>query len=220
MKVALSILSLIILFVFQKPKDNKNFSEIIFSDSLQIGHPGNNKVELIKISDGNSQFIQINFYSKKGNNWKTTYSKKFDWQEVYDQDPEIIDFNNDGFLDFTYISANAARGSNEVRKLFIYNSIKDDLQQMHNSEQFPNLMYNENLNCVTSQAYHGGSTTFFTKIEKDSLRMFASVDNSDVQVVTLYDKKGKASELSRKPLNKDEIYERYDNYNPVEVLKI
>ena len=40
-------------------------------------------------------------------------------------------------------------------------------------------MYNEKLNCIDAVILTGGQTTYFLKIENDSLKEFASVDQSD-----------------------------------------
>jgi hypothetical protein len=53
----------------------------------------------------------------------------------------LADFNNDGFKDVTYMSAEAARGANEIRRLFMYNREKDQLVYIKNSDQYPNLEY-------------------------------------------------------------------------------
>ncbi len=51
---------------------------------------------------------------------------------------QLEDFNNDGIKDMTYVSAVAARGANEVRRLFIYDKKRDELVYIKNSEDYPN----------------------------------------------------------------------------------
>ncbi|MBA5793580.1 hypothetical protein H1R17_05105 [Flavobacterium sp. xlx-214] len=207
-------LGLMTFFLNNHSKKTPETNEI-FIDSLTIGNKGKNMVDLKHFLDAES-YVEIKFFSKKKNQWILKNSYRYEKDFLISCDPVLEDLNNDGYLDFTYKSDVAARGANEVRRLFLYNKKTDELVSMKNSNEFPNLMYNKKLKCLTSQMFHGGSTTVFLKIEKDSLRMFASVDNSDEQVITTYDTKGNPTEIGRKPIDPDEIYDRYDNFNPVE----
>lgn len=187
----------------------------VFIDSLHIGAKTKNMIDLRYFKDADS-YVEIKFFTKKKKQWQQQNTYSFKKDTILSCNPTIEDFNNDGFLDFSYVSDRAARGSNEVRRLFIYNPKKDVLTSMKNAENYPNLQYNKKLNCLTSQMFHGGSTTVFLKIEKDSLHMFASVDNSDEQVISTFDKNGKETVISRKPLPVEDIYYRYENYSPAE----
>ena len=122
--------------------------EEFFSDDTNIGLPNRNKVEVFnfKKSDGDfskSNIAVIKFYSLDTNKeWKLKQTFEFEKDGIADCDPKLEDFNNDGFKDMTYVSAVAARGANEVRRLFIYDKKKDELIYIKNSENYPNMQYN------------------------------------------------------------------------------
>lgn len=213
MKFLQVVFSFLLILCLPKEKKHTQEREEYFIDSLQIGRKGFNKVALSHFKADES-FVEIKFYSKKGKEWILKNDFRFEKDYVTACDPVLEDFNNDQNLDFTYISGVAARGANEVRRLFIYDTKTDALILIKNAESFPNLMYNKKLNCVDSHMFHGGTTTVFLKIESDSLHMFASVNNDNEQVVTVYDKQGNGTEVSRKPLIEDDIYFRYTTFNP------
>ena len=87
---------------------------------------------------------------------------------------------------------------------------------MKNSDHYPNLQYNELLNCVDAWLVYGGSSTVFLKIEKDSLREFAGVSLEENQrEIYIIDKKGKRKTLKKEFVKDLEVYTRYQNYNPL-----
>ena len=189
-----------------------------FSDDAGIGVPGRNKIELRSYSASQgSSFVEIKFYSRTEDNaWGLKQSFEFEKNSLIYCDPHLKDFNNDGLKDLTYISNVAARGANEVRRLFIYDKERDELLLIKNSDDYPNLEYNEKLDCVDAWLFHGATTTVFLKIEGDMLRKFASVDTGAERIVTVLDKDGKERILSRRKMNEDEIYMRYSSFDPPE----
>jgi hypothetical protein len=190
------------------------FSES-FTDDSHIGRRKKNKVDLRCHDEGNRTIAEIRFYSRFRNEpWKQTQSFEFKKDNLSNCDPQVSDFNNDGLKDFTYKSSVAARGANEIRTLFIYDEKKDEFVHIKNSDQYPNLAYNKNLDCLDAWLFHGATTTVFLKLEGDKLRKFASVDTGLEQVVTAIDKDGKSRVLSRKKMSEDDIYTRYSSYNP------
>ena len=73
------------------------------------------------------------FYTKQKNKWSLRNDFKL-WKDgVVGCDTKLADFNNDGLNDMTYISAVAARGANEVRRLFIYDELKDKLVYLNSA---------------------------------------------------------------------------------------
>ncbi|MBL7704216.1 MAG: hypothetical protein JNM21_01600 [Taibaiella sp.] len=137
-----------------------------------------------------------------------------------DLKPHIADFNNDSFMDITFISATAARGSNEVRRLFIYDAEEKKLVSIVNSENYPNMRYNKELDCIDAFLVYGGTSTVFTRIEGDSLKEFASVHNDQYRTVYEIDKSGKERQLSKDSItDPGEIYIRYINYKPLKAYE-
>lgn len=185
-----------------------------FADSLNIGRKSNNKIELSLLRTDDSVFVVINFYSKQSEKWVLKNHYKFEKDGITGLDTKLSDFNNDGLNDITYISAVAARGANEVRRLFIYDKDNDQLTLMKNSEDYPNMRYNKELNCIDAFLVYGGCTTAFLKISGDSLKQFASVELFDGLYVRTYDELGKEKIIFEDTTHKGE-YERYKNYNPL-----
>jgi len=186
-----------------------------FSDDRQIGRSGKNKIEIRCFSRGSERLAELKFYSRSEyGSWFEVQSFKFEKDGVTDCNPTVEDFNNDGLKDLTYESQVAARGANEVRKLFIYDKDEDELVYIKNSENYPNLAYNKKLNCVDAWAFHGSTTTIFLRIERDMLKKFASVHTGLERMVTVTRKDGTEVIIRREPMNEEDIYTRYSTFNP------
>ena len=187
-----------------------------FVDSINVGRKKYNKIELVQYSVSDSNYVIIKFYSRlKNKTWKLKQTFSFEKDDVLSLDTELSDFNNDGFKDMTYISNIAARGANQVRRLFIYDNILDKLIYMKNSEDYPNMLYNKKLNCIDAFLVYGGSSTIFLNIKGDSLVEFAGVDLDDHITVYEINKSGKRI-IIKKQKNKDEwYYVRFKSYKPL-----
>jgi hypothetical protein len=190
-----------------------------FIDESKIGRPKKNKIEVYNYRSRNEKItndnqVVIKFYSFSDKEWKLKQTFEFEKDDLLGCDPQIKDFNNDGFKDITYISTVAARGANEVRKLFIYDKSKDELTYIKNSEDYPNILYNKDLNCIDSFMVHGSSSTVFVKIDGDMLKEFASVHNGLERTVYIIDKNGKEKMIQRKKMNEEDMYVRYKSFNP------
>lgn len=206
--------------------DNQNKdtvrTEIIetFVDSLNIGEKGRCKVQLIKHRVYDDNYVIIKFYIKRRfttkdpETWLNTNTYCYETNAMMGFEPTISDFNNDNFNDITFISGTAARGANEVRRLFIYDNQEQKLISIVNSQDYPNMLYNKELNCIDAFLVHGGCSTVFLNIEGDSLREFACVDLSKGLTVYTYDKNGKEKIIMR-----DKKYEpgyiRFKNFKPL-----
>ena len=211
-----------------KPEEsNVDADELVefFSDDSNIGLPHRNKIEIsnFKKSDDdipNSNLVVIKFYSLDADRqWKLKQTFEFEKDGIGDCDPKLKDFNNDGYKDITYISAHGARGANELRRLFIYDGKKDELVDIKNSDEYPNLAYNKKLDCIDAWLFYGGTSTVFLKIDGDSLKEFASVREYDgIRTVNVIDENGK-EKLLRKDKIKEDGFSRYKNFNPLEEYK-
>ena len=186
-----------------------------FADSLNIGRKKYNKIELSLYRTSDSNYVVIKFYSRLNTKaWKLRQTFSFEKDGVTGLDTKLSDFNNDGLKDMTYISNVAARGANELRRLFIYNKHTDKLVYMINSEDFPNMLYNKELNCIDAFLVYGGCSTAFLKINGNLLKEFASVELFDGLTVSIYDKKGKEKIILRDRKNKAFLI-RYKNFRPL-----
>lgn len=206
--------------------DNQNGDSVdteiigIFVDSLNVGEKGKCKVELIKHRVFNDNFVIIKFYIKgrytikDSETWMSTNTYCYETNAMIGFEPNILDFNNDNFNDLTFISGSAARGANEVRRLFIYDNQEQKLISIVNSQDYPNMLFNKELDCIDAFLVYGGCSTVFLNIEGDSLKKFASVELSDGLTVRTYDKKGKAKIIKKDKTN-EAGYIRYKNFNPL-----
>ncbi len=190
----------------------------VFVDSTLIGRPGRNKVETHAYQTPDSIYAEIYFYTKQNDTW-ILRQKEVVVEMVYDE--EIGDFTNDGCGDLTYVSERAARGGNEIRSLWIYDSDADNLRYIRNSSDYPNLSYNEKLDCVDSYAVYGGSTTYFLRIQEDSLFCFADVTLYDKErTISVYNDQGKETFLLNDTLgNRELVHLRFCDYEPSYVLE-
>jgi hypothetical protein len=214
--------------VAAKPEETSaDTNELVefFSDDSKIGSRHKNKIEIsnFKKTDDNipnSNLVVIKFYSLyAGKQWKLKQTFEFEKDGIGDCDPKLEDFNNDGYKDMTYISADGARGANELRRLFIYDKKKDELVYIKNSENYPNMLYNKKLDCIDAWLFYGGTSTVFLKIDGDSLKEFASVSDYDgIRTINFIDKDGK-EKLLRKDKIKEAGFARYKNFNPLEEYK-
>ena len=234
MKLNILIILIFILSCTASPTDNEikhvsaanttnTNTEIIetFVDSLNIGEKGKNKVELIKHRVFEDTYVIVKFYRKATvpNRWYNANTYIVQCNAMQGLVPNITDFNNDNFNDITFISAQAARGANEVRRLFIYDDYESALISIVNSEDYPNMRYNKELNCIDAFLFHGGTSTVFARIKGDSLKEFASVHNDSHRKVYEVDKFGKDKLLRRDKINPEDVYIRYINYKPLKAYK-
>lgn len=234
MKLNILIILIFILSCTASPTDNEikdvsiadttnTNTEIIetFVDSLNIGEKGKNKVELIKNRVFDDTYVIVKFYRKATvpNRWYNANTYIVQCNAMQGLVPNITDFNNDNFNDITFISAQAARGANEVRRLFVYDDYERALISIVNSEDYPNMLYNKELNCIDAFLFHGGTSTVFARIKGDSLKEFASVHNDSHRTVYEVDKFGKDKLLRRDKINPEDVYIRYINYKPLKAYK-
>ena len=190
-----------------------------FIDSLNIGEKGQNKIELYQYQGLDSVYVDIFFSKREQNSWTRIQSYRYASSVVLGLDEEEVtvrDYNNDGFNDITCHSALAARGANDLRRLFIYSPSKKRLIYIRNSEEYANLDYNAKLKCLDAFNVYGGSTTSFLRIQADSLFQFAKVDLwGNQRTVTVINKEGQETVLLQDSID-DGPYVRYSNYKPLE----
>lgn len=188
----------------------------IFKDSMSFGQKQNNKIEIYKIGTEENVVAKVSLYEKRGNQWKIKDSLTIEAVRINDLQTRIEDFNNDNFKDIIFTTGMAARGGNNVQTLILYSPKDKSINWVKNSESFPNLMYNEKLDCIDSCILTGGQTTYFLKIKNDSLKEFANVDQRDGKIVAeIIDVNGKWKEIENSK-DEPESFDRFINYNPIE----
>ncbi|MFC4815552.1 hypothetical protein [Flavobacterium sp. GCM10023249] len=192
-------------------------AEIIehFVDSVHIGRKGQSKIELIKHRVLDDCYVIVKFYTKGPKYWFIQNTYFYECTALSSLEPKFSDYTNDGLNDITFISATAARGANEVRRLFVYDDTKKELVSIVNSQDFPNMKFNKQLNCIDAFLVHGTSTCVFAKINKDSLQPFAYVYNDEnFHTVSLVDKNKEIKTI--KKIKSKGAYVRFKNFNPLE----
>lgn len=194
-------------------------------DSMNIGKKGRFKIDIKQTRKfGEGVYIGFTLYEKQGNKggWKLKQSYSAPKKDgITGLNTILEDYNNDGYKDLSFQNGAAARMSNEIRDLFIFDSNSKKFAYIKNSSAYPNLRYNSELNCIDAWLVYGGSTTLFLKIEEDSLRPFAGVDLSAVRHVYTIDRKGQKKILSEEPIGDGDldVYVRYKNYKPLKAYK-
>ncbi len=198
----------------QKPEELLLLREF-FVDSTNIGNKGFNKLEARLFEFKDSIFIRLEFFSLRQNRWTKKNHFEFEKDGISGIDPIITDFNNDSLKDFQYKVAIAARGANDIGRLFIYDKQGDSLILIKNSIDYPNMLYNKNLDCIDALLIHGCSSQAFLKIEKDSLIEFAWIHLSNRIHVYEIDERGNEHAILNDSINEFDCYTRFLSYNPL-----
>lgn len=202
----------------QEPKINTKELLKSFTENSKIGVPHKNKIELSLFEGAKNNVVELKFYSLgKNKEWNSKQTVQLENYGALPLNAELKDFNNDGFKDLTYVSGIAARGANEIRNLLIYDKTKDELVYIKNSGDYPNLLYNKELNCIDAHIFTGSSETVFLKFENDTLKEFASVETSNTvnaRNVYLIDKSGNKKLLRTDKISEDNLFERYKTFDP------
>ncbi|RYD90884.1 MAG: hypothetical protein EOP50_15215, partial [Sphingobacteriales bacterium] len=107
----------------EQPNDTLEF----FVDSTTIGRAGSSKVELTCFRDGDTMIrTSVRFYEKEKTTWRLHSSFK-DENWMGSIEPEVTDFNNDGFKDLVYSKGTGARGGNVINNLLLFDKKGDSL---------------------------------------------------------------------------------------------
>lgn len=190
-----------------------------FIDSISFGQKQKNKIEIYKIGTEENIIVKVYLYEKSENQWKIKDSLRLETVRTNDLETQIKVFNNDNFKDIIFTTGMAARGGNIIQTLILYSPINKSLNWIKNSESFPNLMYNQKLNCIDACILTGGQTTYFLKIENDSLKEFANVDQREKRIIVeVLDMNGKWKVIENIK-EETEGFDRFINFNPIEKRK-
>ncbi len=205
----------------QKTEEVKNGTEKYeyqpeyFEDSRRIGRRKQNRVEIDAEKREGKIVVKLKFYKKANGNWNLKNEFYFEKLGELSLEPHIGDFNDDGFKDITFVANIAARGANQVRELLIFDSQKDELIHIKNSQEYPNLKFNPLLKCVDSLIFTGSTETAFLRIKADKLVQFASVSDVGMEIIVAVIDQNGEEKVIRREKRKDDGFYRYINYNPV-----
>lgn len=184
-------------------------------DSINVGRKGYNKVELSGFRGSEGCFVILKFYTKSSDNQWVLRQQLQKPKQCIDSDMEIADFNNDAYGDVIYGIAYGARSANYMQHLFIYQKDADSLLFLKNSDDYANLLYNQEMDCVDAFHVYGGCATLFLKIKGDSLKRFASIEVfNDELTVAEYDESDQET-IIRHETNREFAWTRFSNYKPL-----
>ena len=187
-----------------------------FTDSSHIGLKEQTMIKLLRVNYSDSSKIYLKFFRKNHEKWNLSDEKSVITTSIMKMNPIFKDFNNDGFNDIIIETATSGRGGNEIQTLYLFQPKTFQLKWIKNSEDFPNLEYNSELNCVNSWVLTGGVTTFFLKIKKDSLIEFAEVDQRDGRIiVSSINKNGQKKEIQNIEDKGFSDFAKFRNYIPL-----
>ena len=198
--------------------DNVPIEQII--DSISFSSTGQFLLNLRQISDSIGDiYATFDLSIKKDGRWSIIQTFKMQKDGLSGLDYVASDFNNDGINDFTFTSATAARGANEIKSLFIFDPTIQQFKHIKNSDEFPNLRYNDVLDCIDSWAVYGGSTTLFLNIKDDTLKRVAGIDLFDnTMTVYTFDSIDNRRIINENTYDSLELFTRYSNYDPLTPL--
>uniref|UniRef100_UPI004049E3E4 hypothetical protein n=1 Tax=Flavobacterium sp. TaxID=239 RepID=UPI004049E3E4 len=186
-----------------------------FVDSLKIGVKGAYKINLNQFRTSDSVFVEIKLFEKQKLEWVLKQKLEFLKDGITSSNPEITDFNNDGFGDLAFQSSISARSTNVIRKLLIFQKESGKLLFIKNAEYFPSFRYNKELNCIDAIRVYNGTQSLFAIIENDTLREFANVEiYQDTLKIIVIDKAGK-QKLLKKEKYENGFLHRFINYSPL-----
>jgi len=196
------------------------FTEHFWSN--KIGFRDSFRIELDQIRNDAGVYVDIELFKRVNNKWTMIQEFSEEKDGISSLSPKVVDMNNDGAQDVLFQTATAARGANVVKTLFIFDTLNYKLVKIRNSSYYPNLQYNEKLNCLDAHMFYAGSTTVFLKIVKDTLQEFANVSimNQYLSIEKIY------PDGTHKILNEIKVknfkygdYDRFSNYNPLTLGK-
>ncbi|AZA98284.1 hypothetical protein EG359_01105 [Chryseobacterium joostei] len=188
-----------------------------FTDAKTVIKSGKYKINITQTNQKPEAVVRFQLFRKSGKNWQEIQNGSFKKQTdfgLYVTTDE--DLNNDGYNDIKISYEQAGRGSNEITKLFIFNPKTQKLEDIVNSQEYPNLHYNAKRNCVNGYAFHGGNTTYFLKINGNKLQNFARVEYYIDTVYSYKIKNGKEILLKKQAYNSDSGATFFSNFDPVE----
>ena len=210
MNKILLIFCLIFNFCYSQKKE-------YFFDSKSISKTNKYKIKISQKNSRNESIVNYELFKKLANKWtkiqKGNFKKQTDIGLFVTVDEDL---NNDGYNDLKISYAQAARGANEIEKLFIFNPLTQRLVEIINSQNYPNLHYNKKRNCINSYTFYSGNSTYFLNIKENRLENFARVDFYNDSVYSYKIKNGKETLLEKREYKSNDEGIFFSNFEPIE----
>lgn len=187
-----------------------------FSDSKTVIKNNQYKLDVVQKNLNEDALVSFSLFKKVNKKWIKLQDYRFKKQNFFLSVDTSEDLNNDGYKDVKISFAQAARGANEVNRLFVFDPKSQKLIDMENSADYPNLHYNEKRDCVTSDIFYGGSATYFLKIKKNKLEPFGKVEFYNDSISSYKIVKGKEILLKKQAYDSDAGATFFSNFDPIE----
>ncbi|WP_300670236.1 hypothetical protein [Soonwooa sp.] len=187
-----------------------------FSDSKSVIKNNQYKLDVVQKSQNDDALVSFSLFKKENKKWTKLQDYHFKKQNFSLSVDTSEDLNNDGYNDVKISFAQAARGANEVNRLFVFDPKTQKLIDVENSADYPNLHYNKKRNCVTSDIFYGGSATYFLKIKKNKLEPFGKVEYYDDSISSYKIVGGKEILLKKEAYHSDDGATFFSNFDPIE----
>ncbi len=187
-----------------------------FSDSKTVIKNNQYKLDVVQKNLNEDALVSFSLFKKVNKKWIKLQDYRFKKQNFFLSVDTSEDLNNDGYKDIKISFAQAARGANEINRLFVFDPKSQKLIDMENSADYPNLHYNAKRDCVTSDIFYGGSATYFLKIMKNKLAPFGKVEFYNDSISSYKIVKGKEILLKKQAYDSDAGATFFSNFDPVE----
>ena len=186
-----------------------------FSDSKTVIKANQYKIEITQNNKSKKPIVYFNLYRKSSNKWLKIQSGNFmkELNNLYVTTDE--DVNNDGYNDVKISFAQAARGANEIEKLFIFNPKLQKLIEIVNSQEYPNLHYNSKRNCINSYMFSGSNTTLFFNLRNNKLENFARVEFYNDSVYSYKIRNNQEILLKKKAYQSSDAATFFSDFDPI-----
>jgi len=186
-----------------------------FSDSKTVIKANQYKINITQNNNGKQPVVDFILYKKSANQWIQIQLGNFRKEESNLYVTTDEDLNNDGYNDIKISFAQAARGSNEIEKLLIFDPKHQKLIDITNSQEYPNLHYNPTRNCINSYMFSGSNTTLFFKLRNNKLENFAKVEFYNDSVYSYKIKNNEQILLKKKPYQSSDAAVFFSDFDPI-----
>lgn len=211
MKISFLVIIILVFTNFRSFQETQKFS-----DSKNVIKNNQYKLNVVQKSQNDDALVNFTLFKKANKKWIKLQNYRFKKQNFFLSVDTSEDLNNDGYKDVKISFAQAARGANEVNRLFVFDPKTQKLIDMENSADYPNLHYNEKRDCVTSDMFYGGSATYFLKIRKNKLEPFGKVEFYNDSISSYKIVKCKEILLKKQAYDSDNGATFFSNFDPVE----